>query len=80
MSDGSLSFTTSKDPEVMQDVAKKLAEAHELSAQGSFKPYRDRDELTLALGNMEHDGRTLGIRVFGWKYGFLGDVESYKSR
>ena len=58
LSDGSLSFTTSKDLEVTQDLAKKLTEAHEQSSQGSFKPERDRDELTLALGNKEHGGRT----------------------
>ena len=70
----------SKDQEVTQTLAKKLAEAHEQSAQGSFMLDRDRDELTLALGNKEHNGRTRGVGLMGWKYGFPGDVDSYKSR
>ena len=78
--DGSLCFSSCKDQEVTQTLAKKLAEAHEQSAQGSFKPDRDRDELTLALGNKEHGGRTRGVGVMGWKYGFPGDAETYKSR
>ena len=57
-SDGSLCFTTFKDQEVTQTLAKKLAEAHEQSVQGSFKPDRETDELTLALGNKEHGGCT----------------------
>ena len=64
-SDGSLCFTTSKDQEVMQTLAKKLTEAHEQSAQGSFKPDRDRDELSLALTNKEHGSRTLDVGVMG---------------
>jgi ribosomal 50S subunit-associated protein YjgA (DUF615 family) len=71
---------TSKDMEAMQDLSKKVVEAHEQSLQGSFKPDRDRDELTLALRNKEHGGRTRGIWVMGCKYGFPGDVNSYKSR
>ena len=39
--------------------------------QGKFKPDRENDELTKALENPEHTGRTRG---FGpsvpWKYGF----------
>ena len=64
----------------MQDLAKKLTEAHKQSAQGSFKPDRDRNKLTLALGNKEHGGRTRSIGVMGWKYGFISNVDSYKSR
>ena len=29
--------------------------------KGSFKPSRERDELSLALGNLEHIGRTRGL-------------------
>ena len=49
-SDGSLCFTTSKDQEVTQTLAKKLVEAHEQSTKGSFKLDRERYKLTLALG------------------------------
>ena len=47
---------TKKDHEVMQSIA----DAHAQSFQGSFKADREKDELTLALGNKEHPGRTGG--------------------
>ena len=61
--DGSLCFTAFKDQEVMQTLAKKLVDTHTQSAQGSFKPDKDRDKLILALGNKEHSGRTQGVGV-----------------
>ena len=55
--------------------------------EGRFKPDRENDELTKALGNPEHDGR---VRGFGpsvsWKHGFPeaytgGEgAEAYRSR
>ena len=44
-----------------QEVAQKIAEAHDLSSQGSFNPDKEKDELTLALGNKEHPGRIRGV-------------------
>ena len=41
---------------------------------------RERDELTYALGNPEHPGRTRGKDVVPWKYGFRDYIESYRSR
>ena len=38
------------------------------------------DELTYALGNPEHPGRTRGKGVVPWKYGFRDYIESYRSR
>ena len=39
--------------------------------QGTFVPDREKDELTMALGNPEHPGRTRGTPgFFAWKVGF----------
>ncbi len=51
-----------------------------MSSQGSFNPDREKDELTLALGNKEHPGRTRGVGLVNWKVGFLQDVDNYRSR
>ena len=49
--------------------------------QDNFKPDRENNELTKALGNPEKPGRTRG---FGpsvpWKTGFPEDTEYYRSR
>ncbi|XP_072146436.1 uncharacterized protein [Setaria viridis] len=50
------------------------------TADGSFMPDRERDELTMALGTREHPGRCRGIGVIPWKYGFHQFIESYRSR
>ena len=49
-------------------------------AEGTFQPDRERDELTYALGNPEHPGRTRGKGVVPWKYGFRDYIKSYRSR
>ena len=49
-------------------------------AEGTFQPDTERDELTYALGNPEHPGRTRGKCVVPWKYGFRDYIESYRSR
>ena len=47
--------------------------------QGSFKPSRERDDLSLALGNPEYTGRVKGIgKRTTWKYGFEKDRDMYK--
>ena len=48
-----------------QTLAKRLVGAHAQFAQGCFKLDRDRDELTLALGNKKHGGLTRGVGVMG---------------
>ncbi len=51
--DGSLIFG-----DEIRDAAHRLADAIEASTQGTFRPDREKDELTLALQNPEHPGRT----------------------
>jgi hypothetical protein len=57
----------------------KILKYGEEKLQGSFKPSRERDELSLALGNPEHTGRVGGIgKRMTWKYGFEEDRDMYK--
>ena len=54
----------------IQRAAQRLQEATQAAAERTFQPDRERDELTCALGNLEHPGRTRGKDVVSWKYGF----------
>ena len=44
----------------IQQAASRLVEAISVVAQGIFEPDREKDELTYALQNPEHSGRTRG--------------------
>ena len=41
---------------------------------------REKNELTYALQNSEHPGRTWGKGVVPWKYGFGDYIDTYRSR
>ena len=45
-----------------------------------FTPNRENDELTRALGNPEHPGRTRGMGVIPWYEGFSDWNDDYRSR
>uniref|UniRef100_I1PRB0 Uncharacterized protein n=1 Tax=Oryza glaberrima TaxID=4538 RepID=I1PRB0_ORYGL len=47
---------------------------------GTFRPDREKDELSLALQTPEHPGRTRGKGVIPWKIGFKEDIHTYRSR
>jgi hypothetical protein len=47
---------------------------------GEWQPNRDKDELTYALGNPEHGGRTRGYGSVSWEHAFPQDRETYRSR
>ena len=55
-SDGNLMFDK---PETQEAVSRILKYAKD-KEKGSFNPSRERDELSLDLGNKEHTGRTRG--------------------
>src|SRR5664279_6447121 len=60
-----------------KDLVTAIAEVRE----GKFHPERENDELTKALGNPEHTGRTRGYGPsVPWKTGFPEYSESYRSR
>jgi hypothetical protein len=46
-----------------------------------FKPDRENDELTKALKNKEHTGRTRGLgSAIPWRSRFAEDSQTYRSR
>jgi hypothetical protein len=47
---------------------------------GRVKVDREINELTMALKNPEHPGRCRGFGVVPWKFGFRGDIATYRSR
>jgi hypothetical protein len=64
----------------LENASKELLKAIKAAQEGQFHPDRENDELTLALGNPEHGGRTRGVGVVPWYEGFAGWQDSYKSR
>ena len=48
--------------------------------KGVFTPNRENDELTRALGNPEHPGRTRGKGVIPWYEGFSDWNSDYRTR
>jgi len=64
----------------IKEVAQELAKAIKHAREGKYKPERENDELTRALGNPEHGGRTRGKGLVPWKIGFSEYNESYRSR
>ena len=69
-----------KTPKV-QEVAQKLEQVAAQQRLGLFKPIRENDQLTAALGNPEHTGRVRGISSrASRKEGFPADAPNYKKR
>ena len=74
--DGSLTFRN----ELAQEVTQKITDAHAQCSQGTFQARRENDELTLALGNKEHGGRTRGVGLVPWKVSYPDDRYMYRKR
>jgi len=49
--------------DAIREAANRLDEALKAVSEGSFKPDREKDELTYALGTPEHTGRVRGMGV-----------------
>ena len=58
----------------------KLLVAIEEAQSGLFEPNRENDELTRALGNPEHPGRTRGMGAIPWYEGFSDWNNDYRTR
>ena len=58
----------------------KLLVAIEEARSGVFQPNRENDELTRALGNPEHPGRTRGKGAIPWYEGFSDWNADYRTR
>ena len=60
-------------------LVKKIQHYIDAAQQGTFVPDREKDELTMALGNPEHPGRTRSTPgSIPWKVGFP-DAGGYKT-
>jgi hypothetical protein len=79
---GSLDLETGKVVygERIQAVAERFHQARSIAESGEWQPNRDKDELTFALGNPEHGGRTRGYGTVSWEHAFPADRETYRSR
>ena len=71
------SFVTS---DAIREADNRLDETLKAVSEGSFKPDREKDELTYALGTPKHTGCVRGMGVVPWKHGFSADIETYRSR
>ena len=58
----------------------KLLVAIEEARSGVFQPNIENDELTRALGNPEHPGRTRGMGAIPWYEGFSDWNTDYRTR
>jgi hypothetical protein len=60
---------------------KNIQDAIQAVQEGKFHPDREKDELSRALGNPEHPGRTRGTSgSVPWKVGFPDSRDTYRSR
>ena len=75
MDDGSFVIS-----DAIREAADRLEVALKAMSEGSFKPDREKDELTYTLGTPEHIGCVRGMGVVPWKHGFSADIETYQSR
>ena len=57
-----------------------LSDAMTEAQEGKIKFNREKDALTLALGNDEHTGRVRGKGAIPWKVGFSHDNDPYSYR
>ena len=64
----------------LDEAEDKLLVAIEEARSGLFKPNRENDELTRALGNPEHPGRTRGMGAIPWYEGFSDWNADYRTR
>jgi hypothetical protein len=74
-SGNSLKFAKSETTEAVSRIL-KYAEDKE---KGTFTPSRERDKLSLGLGNLEHTGRIRGLgKLTTWKHEFQEDRHMWK--
>jgi hypothetical protein len=73
--DGTLDY-----PPSLRETTLEILKILEDVRAGRVKVDREIDELTMALKNHEHPGWCRGFRVVPWKFGFRGDIATYRSR
>jgi hypothetical protein len=66
------------------DITRVIENAKDLVTKekiGEFKPWRQKDQLSIALETEEHQGRTRAVSsIASWKEGFAKDIHMYKKR
>jgi hypothetical protein len=73
--DGTLDY-----PPSLRETALEIFKILEDVRAGRVKVDREIDELTMALKNPEHPRRCRDFGVVPWKFGFRGDIATYRSR
>jgi hypothetical protein len=73
--DGTLDY-----PPSLRETALEILKILEDVRAGRVKVDREIDELTMALKNPEHPGHCRIFGVVPWKFGFRGDIATYRSR
>ena len=64
----------------LERTTQRFSYALQAKAIGAFRPNREKDELTYAIGTAEHSGRTRGLgRNISWEHGFSNDRDTYRS-
>ena len=66
--------------ESLKGAEQKILDTIEDAQKVVFTPNRENDELTRALGNLEHPGRTRGKGVIPWYEGFSAWNDDYRTR
>ena len=64
----------------LKGAEQRILDAIEEARSGVFQPNRENDELTRALGNPEHPGRTRGKGAIPWYEGFSDWNSDYRTR
>ena len=65
----------------LERATQRLSYALQAKTIGAFRPNREKDELTYAIGTTEYSGRMRGLgRNISWEHGFLNDRDTYRNR
>ena len=65
----------------LERATQRFSYALQAKAFGAFRPNREKDELTYAIGTAEHSGRMRGLGWnISWEHGFPNDRDTYRSR
>ena len=64
----------------LKGAEQKIIDAIDEARRGVFTPNRENGELTRALRNPEHPGRTRGMGAIPWYEGFLDWNTDYRTR
>ena len=64
----------------LKSATQRFSYALQAKAIGAFRPNREKNELTYAIGTAKHSGRTRGLGWnISWKHGFPNDRDAYRS-